>query len=112
MDMKPPNTPNVSPSVEIHIEELILRGFAANDHLQIGAAIEQELSRLIAQQGIQCLRTAPANLDRLDAGTFQLAANARPQAVGQHVAQRVYRQLSPTSIPPSQKQPKEARSKP
>lgn len=111
MDMKPTNTPDVSPSVEVHIEELILRGFAANDHLQIGAAIEQELSRLIAQQGIQCLRTAP-NLDHLDAGTIQLAANARPQAVGQNVAQRVYGQLSPTSIRPSQQQPKEARSKP
>ncbi len=112
MVMKPSNTPDGSPSVEIHIEELVLHGFPANDRFHIGAAIEQELSILIAQQGIPGLRTMPSNLDRLDAGSFQLAANAKPQTVGQHVAQRVYRQLSPTSIRHPQQQSKEARSKP
>lgn len=106
------NSPDISPSVEIHIEELVLRGFAASDRLRIGAAIERELSRLIAQQGVQALPIAPMALDRADAGSFQLAVSANPQTVGRNVAQRVYRQLSPAGMRPSQMKLKGVQSKP
>lgn len=112
MGIKHFNSPDISPSVEIHIEELVLRGFAGSDHLRIGAAIERELSRLIAQQGMQALPIAPIALDRVDAGSFQLAVSANPQTVGRNVAQRVYRQLSSTGTRPPQMKVREVQSKP
>lgn len=112
MGIRNSNSPDIFPSVEIHIEELVLRGFAASDRLRIGAAIERELSRLIAQQGMQGLPIAPIALDRVDAGSFQLAVSASPQTVGRNVAQRVYRQLSPTGMSPSQIKLKGVQSEP
>jgi len=102
----------MSPPIEVHIEELVLRGFAASDRLRIGLAIEQELSRLIAQRGIHGLLVAPTAVDRVDAGSFQLAVGANPQTVGRNVAQRVYRQISRTGMRPSQMKRKEVQSKP
>lgn len=112
MGVKTSNTRPIAPTIDIHIEELVLHGFAANDRLHIGAAIEQELSRLVEQQGIKGLRNASVNLKRLDAGTTRLAMNAKPHTIGQHIAQRVYGQLSPVAAQRSQQSSREARSKP
>lgn len=106
------NSQDASPSVEIHIEELVLHGFAANDRLHIGAAIEQELSRLIGQPGAHISHTAPISVDRMDAGRFQLAASATPQVIGRSVAKNVYRQLSSIGTRPSQMQSRKGRPKP
>lgn len=112
MGIRHSNSQDASPSVEIHIEELVLHGFAGNDRLRIGAAIERELSRLIAQPGAHISGMAPINVDRMDAGGFQLAASATPQVIGRRVAQKVYRQLSSIETRPSQMQSREARPKP
>ena len=42
--MKPEN-------VELHIEELVLRGFAPGDRYRIGEAVERELAHLFSEQG-------------------------------------------------------------
>ena len=112
MDLMDPNTPTRRGTIDLRIDELILHGFAARDRHRIAAAIELELSRLIAQQGMQDLGTMSANLDRLDAGSFQLAAGAGPQIVGQRVAQHVFRQISPASMRSTEQRSKERRSKP
>lgn len=101
MGMRSSSALNLPPSIEIHIEELILHGFAANDRLHIGAAIEQELSRLIERQGTQALPRSSVNLERLAAGSFRLANNANSQTVGQHIARHVYHQLSSMNINPA-----------
>jgi hypothetical protein len=95
MDLMDPGTPTRSTTVELHIDELVLHGFAAKDRHLIAAALERELSRLIAQGDLAHLPAASVQLDRLDAGSFHLDPAARPSYIGQTVAQRVYRQLSP-----------------
>ena len=81
-------------AVELHIEELVLHGFPASDRFRIGDAVEQELSRLIAERGLG-LAANPVSIGRLDAGAFKVPTNARPQAIGAQLAQQVYQQLSP-----------------
>jgi hypothetical protein len=95
MDPMNPGTPAPRATVELHIDELILHGFAARDRHRIAAALERELSRLIAQGDLAHLQANPIQLDRLDAGSFRLDPAARPSHIGQTVAQRVYRQISP-----------------
>jgi hypothetical protein len=79
-------------ALELHIEELVLHGFPAGDRFRIGDAVEQELSRLIVEQGLGL--TTELNMEALDAGTFRVGANARPQAIGRQLAHNVHQGLS------------------
>jgi hypothetical protein len=89
------STPIRRATVELHIEELILHGFPARDRHRIAAALERELSRLIAQGDLAHLPGKSIQLDHLDAGSFRLDPAAQPSHIGRIVAQRVYGQISP-----------------
>jgi hypothetical protein len=86
--MMPPNTDR--PNIELHIEELVLDGFAPGDRQRIGAAVQHELARLLAERG------APPGWEqggagaRMGAGTMRLTAGAKPEAIGAQVARAVY----------------------
>jgi len=45
-------------NIELHIEELVLHGLSPGDRYRIGEAVEQELTRLLADQGV------PESLER------------------------------------------------
>jgi hypothetical protein len=94
MDLMDSSTPTRRATVELHIDELILHGFPARDRHRIAAALERELSRLIAHGDLAHLPASSIQLDRLDAGSFHFDPAARPGHIGRTVAQRVYRQLS------------------
>ena len=85
--------PSSRPAINLHIEELVLRGFAARDRHRIGAAVEHELARLIGEQGMAALGTKPLALDRMNAGAIRVSAGAKPQAIGAQIAQSVFRSL-------------------
>jgi len=40
------------PDIHLHIEELVLHGFAPGDRHQISEAMQQELTRLISEKNI------------------------------------------------------------
>lgn len=94
MDLMDPTASTRRANVELHIDELVLHGFAARDRHRIAAALERELTRLIAQGDVERLPASSMQVDRVDAGSFRLDPAARPSHIGQTVAQRVYRQLS------------------
>jgi hypothetical protein len=101
-------TPGMSPfpAVELHIEELVLHGFSPGDRFGIGDAIQQELERLITEQGLPGLPAESASIQRLDGGSLKMRAGARPQSIGAQLAQRVHHQLSPAqnmAIQPDQR---------
>lgn len=89
------NSPLGSPpsSVAIHIEELVLHGFAPHDRRRIGAAIEQELTRLMNEKGIP--RSLKKNLavERLAGGSFHAKCQVKPQTTGMLIAETVYKSL-------------------
>lgn len=82
--MKPVN-------VELHIEELVLQGFAPGDHDRIGAAVERELTRLLAGQSVPGWLTRGGEIARLDAGAFEMRSDSSAETIGGQVAQAVYR---------------------
>ncbi|HEY0376652.1 MAG TPA: hypothetical protein VGC87_06825 [Pyrinomonadaceae bacterium] len=77
-------------NVELHIEELVLHGFAPSDRYRIGEMVERELARLFAEEGVPAAFTSGLETPRLDAGAFHVAANSRAEAVGAEVARAVY----------------------
>lgn len=76
--------------IELHIEELVLEGFAPGDRHAIGEAVRAELTRLLAEQRAPQFLQHGGETARLDGGKFDLKAGARSEAVGVQVARTVY----------------------
>jgi hypothetical protein len=85
--MKPEN-------VELHIEELVLRGFAPGDRYRIGEAVERVLARLFTEEGVPLSLAQSVDVSRLDGGAFKVASGSKPEAIGAQVAQAIYGGLS------------------
>ena len=87
------SNPNFHPPVSLHIEKLVLDGFALGDRDRIGEAMQRELERLISMQGLAPLLERGGDIARLDGGTFQLSPSAKADAIGSQIAQSVYKSL-------------------
>ena len=85
--MKPEN-------VELHIEELVLRGFAPGDRYRIGEVVERELARLFVEQDVPPSLIQGSEVERLDGGAFEVAHGSKSETVGVQVAQAIYGGLS------------------
>lgn len=85
-------------SVEFTIERLVLAGIAPGDRYPVAAAVESELARLLAAQGVP-----PANLNlavtarRIDGGSIQIDNGMRPVLVGEQIAQAIHGCLGSTT---------------
>ena len=78
------------PSIEICVQELKLHGFAAYDRYRIGAAVERELTRLFAEQGMPQALVQSFEAAHLDGGAFQASPDSRPEVVGVQIARTLY----------------------
>jgi len=81
-------------NIKLHIEELVLHGFAPGDRYAIADAVELELSRLLtehfAEPGYSALLTSNTAAARLDAGAFQVDPRSRTNSIGTQIAQAVH----------------------
>lgn len=84
----------VQPSVELHIEKLVLDGFRPGDRYRIGEAIELELVRLFVEQGVASSLAQGGEMVPLDAGTFDLPVGASADAIGSRLARAIYQGLN------------------
>ncbi len=94
MALTPPTRPQGSPALKLHIEELVLHGFASGDRRRIGAAVERELSRLLTEAGPHTLSLGSLHLGHIDAGSFRIASSADPHSIGNQIAGSVFSQLT------------------
>lgn len=81
-------------NVELHIEELVLRGFAPGDRDRIAGAVERRLTHLIATGGVGPALAQGGGVARLDGGAFDVAPRSSAETVGGQVAQAVYKGLA------------------
>ena len=80
-------------SIELHIEELVLHGFAPGDRYRIADAVERELARLFAEQGVPPSLAQNNHVARLDGRAFEVAPQAKPETMGVQIARAVYGRL-------------------
>lgn len=78
-------------SVRLHISEMVLHGFPAHSRYSIAESTKAELTTLLTGQGIPTKFKATGEQSAVDAGSFQLTPNARPNAIGSLVARAIYR---------------------
>lgn len=76
--------------IQLHIEELVLHGFASSDRYRIAQAVERELERLFAGQGVSPSFAPRIEGAQIDAGAFNVTAGSKAEAIGVQVAQAVY----------------------
>jgi hypothetical protein len=81
-------------NIELHIEELVLHGFAPGDRYGIGEAVERELQRLFAEQGVLPRLAQGGEVAHLDRGAFEVARGARAETIGAQIAQTLHGRLS------------------
>ena len=77
-------------AVTLEIDALVLHGFAPGDRHRIGAAVQQELARLLTEQG------APAASGRhsvVNAPPIETRSNTRPETTGGQIARAVHKGL-------------------
>lgn len=83
-----------SANVELHIEELVLHGFAPGDRYRISEAVQRELTRMFAEQGAPPSFSDSLEAAHIDAGAFNVAPGSKSETIGTQVAQAVYGGLS------------------
>jgi hypothetical protein len=76
----------------LHVERLVLHGIDPRDRAAIGAAVRQELSRLLAEQGVPpgWQDAGPAQADRLATHLPRTARPASATATGTAVARAAF----------------------
>jgi hypothetical protein len=77
-------------NIELHIEELALEGVAPELRSRVSAALERELTRLLAEEGLPSRLAGGGALARLDGGSFNVAPQSGPEAIGVAAARAVY----------------------
>ena len=77
-------------TIHLHIEELVLHGFAPGDRHRIGAAVEAELARRLSQEPLPSTLKQNHVVDRVEGGAFSVARGAKPAAVGVQIAGAIH----------------------
>jgi hypothetical protein len=77
-------------SIELHIEDVVLHGFAASDRYRIGEALQSELTRLLTEHGLPSALSLNQQFERLDVGAIQLVADSKPETTGIQIARTVW----------------------
>lgn len=81
-------------SIEIHIEELVLHGFASHQRQQISEAVQAELQQLLTLNGIPSRLAGGGITHAVNAGSFEMQQGAKPARIGQSIAGSIYNSFS------------------
>ena len=81
-------------SVDLHIEELMLHGFAPGDRRQIGDSFEAEMNRLLTDTDISPSFLKSGEIALSNELEFDLASNASPESIGRQIARVIFRSFN------------------
>ena len=79
--------------VVVHIDRLVLKGFRHEDRHAIAAGLQQELGRVFADPEAVSLLRAKGDVSRLQVGGVLIEQSARPQRVGESLAQSIGKEI-------------------
>ena len=78
-------------AVELCIEHLVLDGFSPGDRYSIADAVQNELARLLGEQGLPSEIKKISELEHLNGGIIRLTRGARAVGIGNQIAHAVHR---------------------
>jgi hypothetical protein len=77
-------------NIHLHIDELVLHGFAPGDRYHIAEAVQAELSCMLVERGVPAALAQGGSAERVATDDFNMGAAPRPAIVGRQIAQAVY----------------------
>lgn len=81
-------------TIEITIQTLVLEGFLTSEKYTVGATLEAELARLIAQGGLPGLCRSGLSLSLIKAGVIPCLQSVRAGDFGINIAAQLYKTLN------------------
>ena len=83
-------------NINIRIGKLVIHGFNYYDHKRISSALEQEMARLIKENGLSGSFAQEGQISQLDVPSFNAAKDMNPRTIGTRVAQSLYEVFRPS----------------
>jgi hypothetical protein len=80
-------------TIDLHIDELLLRDLPHRQRTHIAAAAEQELLRLLTERGLPSSLARGGHIPQLAINAGEIAPDAKPDAIGNQIAQQLYGQF-------------------
>ena len=77
-------------NVALHIDELVLHGFAPGDRQAIAEGLRLELAHLLAERGLPSALAQGVDAPQISGLSFAVPEQARPERVGAQIAQSVW----------------------
>jgi len=90
MDMTPKAVPNTRPSIELHIESLVVHGFEPRHVHRLKNAVARRLTELLSEHGLPEGVPGSGDIESIDAGEIRTAADSKPEATGSQLARAVF----------------------
>ena len=81
-------------NIELHLEELVLDGFATTDRYRISAALQAEMSRLFTERGVPASLAHGGSIAMLRAEGLDVSPSASADRIGKQVARALYERLA------------------
>lgn len=81
-------------NIELNIDKLVLHGFPKKDGAYIGRAVEQELTRLMQNNGVPQHLSEAGNIQSLRTKNFNYESQYRPERIGVEIANSIYNSFS------------------
>ena len=78
-------------NIELHIEEIVLHGFAQGVRYRIVEAIQNELARLLTEKGLPGLFEQNIEFSSIDGGSIMIGSGESTRSLGVRIGQSVYR---------------------
>ncbi len=77
-------------NVALHIEDLVLHGFAPGDRHAIAEGLRRELAHLLAEHGLPPTLAQGIDAPQISGLSFAVPEQAQPERVGAQIAQSVW----------------------
>ncbi|MEN6488606.1 MAG: hypothetical protein ABFD66_06950 [Smithella sp.] len=81
-------------NIDLHIEELILFGFAPGDRQRIAEAVQEELARLLRENKLPEMLEQGGEIPHLNVGSFTVRAGEKPDFIGMHIGETLYQGIA------------------
>jgi len=78
------------PSIELHIDELVLHGFETTQRYAIRDTVERELMRLLTEQGAPTNLTHDVDLAHFKGGEIRVSPGSNGETIGVQLARTIY----------------------
>ncbi|HOE46570.1 hypothetical protein [Methanothrix soehngenii] len=79
--------------IELKIKELVIHGLEPGQRHRAADALENELGRLISEQGVPAFLRHEGAMESLDLGSFDISFGADSRQMGIHAARAIYKGL-------------------